>query len=234
MSGYQAFFVYLFNILGLVDGEYPSDSEVRNYETMGELFKALIESIVYAVEKIVKDPGQNIANVLLNLVDAIDTGKFVKRFLMCEEYIEYNATLVKLGAAGPSDTLFNLGTTVLDMVRGANINIDGNWNDLLQSVFKMLGAGNKIPAFNTAKFLATGKARTLPNGNKVYTANVNATFGYFVDYIMQGDIVEVLLDKVGMFKKKDITKIVKAFNAADDGISNLMKAVIAAALNNLV
>ena len=51
---------------------------------------------------------------------------------------------------------------------------------------------------------------------------------------MQGDIVQLLLNKVGMFKKKDVSKIVKAFNNADDGISNLLKAVVAAALNNLV
>ena len=234
MSGYQAFFVYLFNILGLVDGEYPSDSEVRNYGTMGELFKALIESIVFAVEKIMKDPGQNLANVLLNLVDAIDSGKFIKRIYMCDMHIEYNKTLQKLGVVGADDTLFNLGDTVNGIVKDMGIDLHNNWNGLLKGVFKMLGAGNNVPKFNTAKFLATGKTRTLPNGNKVYTANANATFGYFVDYIMQGEIVELLLGKVGLFKKKDVNKIVKAFNAADDGISNLMKAVIAGALNNLV
>ncbi len=234
MSGYQAFFVYLFNILGLVDGEYPSDSEVRNYGTMGELFKALIESIVFAVEKIMKDPGQNLANVLLNLVDAIDSGKFIKRFYMCDMHIEYNKTLQKLGVVGEDDTLFNLGDTVNGIVKDMGIDLHDNWNGLLKGVFKMLGAGNNVPKFNTAKFLATGKARTLSNGNKVYTANANATFGYFVDYIMQGEIVDLLLGKVGLFKKKDINKIVKAFNNADDGISNLMKAVIAGALNNLV
>ena len=234
MSGYQAFFVYLFNILGLVDGEYPSDSEVRNYNTMGEVFKALIESIIFAVEKIVQDPGQNIANVLLNLVDAIDSGKFINRFYMCDMHIEYNDTLQKLGVVGEDDTLFNLGDTVNGIVKDMGIDLHENWNGLLKGVFKMLGAGNNVPKFNTAQFLATGKARTLPNGNKVYTANANKTFGFFVDYIMQGEIVDVLLGKVGLFKKKDVAKIVKSFNAADEGISNLMKTVIAAALANLV
>ena len=153
---------------------------------------------------------------------------------MCDMHIEYNKTLQKLGVVGEDDTLFNLGDTVNGIVKDMGIDLHENWNGLLKGVFKMLGAGNNVPKFNTAKFLATGKARKLSNGNKVYTANANATFGCFVDYIMQGDIVDLLLGKVGLFKKKDIGKIVKAFNAADDGISNLMKAVIAAALNNLV
>ena len=234
MTGYQAFFVYLYNLLGLVDGEYPSSEEACGYATMGELWKAIIESVIFAVEKMMQDPAQNVANVITNLVDAIDSGKFIKRFYMTSLYLSYNPLVGKIMKAEDSEQ-FNLGGTVLGAVDDMNINIRGSWNDLLASVVKMIGGEDmKAPTFNTKAFLAAATPTTLPNGNKVYKASPDKVTAAFVDYLMQDEVVEALLAKVNLFSAEDNKKIVKAFSEADDGISNLLKVIFSVVLANLI
>ena len=234
MTGYQAFFVYLFNILGLVDGEYLSSEVVCSYGTMGEMWKAIIESVIFAVEKIMLNPAQNLANVIVSLVEAIDSGRFMKRFRMTSLYLEYNPLVGKLMKAEDSEQ-FNLGGTIADVASGMGINLDGSWNDLMAGVVKMIGGENvKAPTFNTKALIAAGTPTTLPNGNKVYKANPDKVTAVFVDYLMQGEVIDALLAKVDMFSAEDNKRIVKAFNEADDGLSNLLKVVFSVVLANLV
>ena len=234
MTGYQAFFVYLFNILGLVDGEYLSSEVVCSYNTMGEMWKAIIESVIFAVEKIMLDPAKNLANVLVTLVEAIDSGRFMKRFRMTSMYLEYNPLVGKLMKAENSEQ-FNLGGTIADVANGMGINLDANWNDLIGGVVKMIGGENvKAPTFNTKALIAAGTPVTLPNGNKVYKANPDKVTAVFVDYLMQGEVIDALLAKVNMFSAEDNKKIVKAFNEADAGLSNLLKVIFSVVLANLI
>lgn len=234
MTGYQAFFVYLFNILGLVDGEYLPSETVCSYGTMGEMWKAIIESIIYAVEKIMTNPAQNLANVIVTLVEAIDSGRFMKRFRMTSMYLEYNPLVKKLMGSEDGEQ-FNLGGTIADVANGMGINLDANWNDLLGGVIKMVGGENvKAPTFNTKALIAAGTPTTLPNGNKVYKANPDKVTAVFVDYLMQGEVIDVLLKKVDMFSAEDNKKIVKAFNEADAGLSNLIKVIFSVVLANLI
>ena len=234
MTGYQAFFVYLFNILGLVDGEYLPSETVCGYGTMGEMWKAIIESIIFAVEKIMLDPAKNLANVLVTLVEAIDSGRFMKRFRMTSMYLEYNPLVKKLMNAEDGEQ-FNLGGTIADVANGMGINLDASWSDLLGGVIKMVGGENvKAPTFNTKALIAAGTPTTLPNGNKVYKANPDKVTAVFVDYLMQGQVIEALLAKIDMFSAEDNKKIVKAFNQADEGLSNLLKVVFSVVLANLI
>lgn len=234
MTGYQAFFVYLFNILGLVDGEYLPSEVVCSYGSMGEMWKAIIESVIYAVEKIMTDPAKNLANVLVTLVEAIDSGRFMKRFYMTSLYLEYNPLVGKLMNAEDSEQ-FNLGGTIADVAGGMGINLNGSWNDLIGGVVKMIGGDKvKAPTFNTKALIAAGTPTTLPNGNKVYKANPDKVTAVFVDYLMQGEVIDALLGKVNMFSAEDNKKIVKAFNEADAGLSNLLKVVFSVVLANLI
>ncbi len=234
MTGYQAFFVYLFNILGLVDGEYLPSEVVCSYGTMGEMWKAIIESVIYAVEKIMTDPAKNIANVLVTLVESIDSGRFMKRFLMTSMYLEYNPLVKKLMNAEDGEQ-FNLGGTINDVAKGMGVDLSSSWSDLIGGVIKMIGGDKvKVPAFNTKALIAAGTPTTLPNGNKVYKANPDKVTAVFVDYLMQGEIIDALLAKVNIFSAEDNKKIVKAFNEADAGLSNLLKVVFSVVLANLI
>ena len=234
MTGYQAFFVYLFNILGLVDGEYLPSEVVCSYGTMGEMWKAIIESVIYAVEKIMTDPAKNIANVLVTLVESIDSGRFMKRFLMTSMYLEYNPLVKKLMNAEDGEQ-FNLGGTINDVAKGMGVDLNSSWSDLIGGVIKMIGGDKvKVPAFNTKALIAAGTPTTLPNGNKVYKANPDKVTAVFVDYLMQGEIIDALLAKVNIFSAEDNKKIVKAFNEADAGLSNLVKVIFSVVLANLI
>ena len=234
MTGYQAFFVYLFNILGLVDGEYLSSEVVCSYGTMGEMWKAIIESVIYAVEKIMTNPAQNLANVIVTLVESIDSGRFMKRFLMTSMYLEYNPLVAKLMKAENGEQ-FNLGGTINDVAKGMGVDLNSSWSDLIGGVIKMIGGDKvKVPAFNTKALIAAGTPTTLPNGNKVYKANPDKVTAVFVDYLMQGEVIDALLTKVDMFSAEDNKRIVKAFNEADDGLSNLLKVIFSVVLANLI
>ena len=153
---------------------------------------------------------------------------------MTSMYLEYNPLVGKLMKAENSEQ-FNLGGTIADVANGMGINLDANWNDLIGGVVKMIGGENvKAPTFNTKALIAAGTPVTLPNGNKVYKANPDKVTAVFVDYLMQGEVIDALLAKVNMFSAEDNKKIVKAFNEADAGLSNLLKVIFSVVLANLI
>lgn len=232
-TGYQEFFVYLFNLLGLEEGEYPTSDVACAYGTMGELWKGIIETVIYAVEKIVSNPSQSVADVLVNLVAAIDSGTLVKRMRCMHMYGTYHP-LAKLAMKMEDGEVFNLGNTLIGIIEDLGVKFTGNFNELISSVIKMVaGEGVSIPAFNTAGLLACGAAKTLPNGNKIYKSNPDKVLNFFVDYLMQGQILETILGMTGIFDKNGISEIVDAFNSADDGISNLIETVISVVVASL-
>ena len=232
-TGYQSCLVYLFNLLGLVDGEYPTSDEFCNYGSMGEVWKALIETILFAVDKIVESPAQNVANVLVNLVNAIDTGTLVKRFRDMRMFGTYHP-LAKMAMSMEDGEVFNLGNTLIGVIEDMGIKFTGNFNELLASVIQMLaGPEISVPKFNVAGLMACAGAKTLPNGNKIYKANPDKVLKFFVDYLMQGKILETILGMTGIFDKDGIAEIVDAFNKADDGISNLIEVVLGVVISSL-
>lgn len=233
-SGYEMCLIYLFNVLGLVDGEYPTSEEFCAYETMGEVWKAIIESVIKAVEKIMTDPANKLASVLINLVNAIDSGRLVSGFRAMHMYGTYHA-LAKMAMGLEDGEVFNLGNTLIGIIEDMGITITGKFQDTLKGVVAMVAKKDvAIPVFDVAGFVACGTPTTLPNGNTIYTANADSVYGYFVDYLMQGDLLKLILGMTGMFDEADANEIIAAFNAADDGISNLIKVVLKVVLGNLV
>ena len=237
-SGYQYGIVYLFNILGLVDGEYPSNAEFCGYETPGEVLRALIETVLAAVDKLMTNPAANLSSILLNLANSIESGQFSAHMKKMSLFIDFSdlvskvTELAKLDLA--SKEYFNLGDTIVSMVEGMGIPLDKGFNALLQGlVKKLLGDGVSLPTFNTKAFLACGTASTLSNGNKVYRANANATLGFLAHYILRGDILKLILDKVDFFNDKVEAQLVAAFNKSSSDTADLVAVVLKVVLNSI-
>ena len=235
-TGYELGLIYLYNLLGLVEGEYPTVEEFCNYSTMGEVFKSLIETIIYAVEKLMTDPVNNISNLLLNLILDIDSGELADRLSKMNMTSQFTPIAKMIGQT--DGEMFNLGTTLLNVVNDMGIPVYGNFNDLLTgALHKFLDPEMEVPAFDVEALKAKSGATTLSSGNVVYHAKPNKTLGALVDYIMQADLLEGILKKVSdsliYIDDAGIQEIVAAFNKADEGVSALLKRVLVILLLNL-
>ena len=134
---------------------------------------------------------------------------------------------------------FHIGIAVvsLEIVRRSlplNLLQETCFDGLLQGlVKKLLGDGVSLPTFNTKAFLACGTATTLSNGNKVYKANANATLGFLSHYILQGDILKLILDKVDIFNDQTEAQLVAAFKKSSDDVADLVAVVLKVVLNSI-
>ncbi|MBR3552804.1 MAG: hypothetical protein IKN72_05395 [Clostridia bacterium] len=237
-SGYEYGIVYLFNILGLKDGDYPSKEVFCGYEEPGDVFRALIETVLNAVDKLMEDPATNLASVLMNLANSIESGEFSKHMKKLSLFIDFSDVVSKITELAKIDLAskeyFNLGDTIINLVEGMGIPLSKGFDGLLQGlVKKLLGDGMKLPTFNTKAFLACGTATTLSNGNKVYKANANAAFSFLAHYVLQGDILGVLLDKVDIFNDKTKAQLLAVFDDSSDGVADLVGVVLKVVLSNI-
>lgn len=232
-SGYEYGIIYLFNLLGLDEGEYPSNEEFCNYQTMGEVFKGLIETIIYAVEKMLTNPLDNITTLLMNLVNGINSGELVDHLTKMMMYGKYHP-LAKMAMGLQDDSLFNLGETILNILNDAGIPVYGNFNELLQGAMKsFLGEDVKAPLFRTKKFLATGTEVKFKSGNTMLKANPDTTIDFLVKYLLQDDLLKGILGKIDMFDAAGINEIIDALHQSRRGIRNLLEVVLGVALSNL-
>lgn len=236
-SGYQYGIIYLFNMLGLVDGEYPTNEEFCGYDNCGDCFKAIIEPVVYAVEKLLKDPLTNVCSLLLNLANAVDSGVMVSRFKKMSMYLEFSDLILNITSklnvgSFESSEQFNLGTTLLNVIDDAGIPIYGSFNNLIQGAIKKF-LGVSPSAFNTKGFLACGSAVTLSNGTRVYKANSDAVLGFLVRYLLQDGLLRAILNKVNFFNAKATNQIIKAVTAASTDLSTFLPVVLRVVLKNI-
>jgi len=237
-SGYEYGIVYLFNLLGLKDGQYPSKEEFCGYENPGQVLEALIETVLSAVDQIMEDPATNLASVLMNLANAVESGQFVSHMKKMSLFIDFSDLVSKITELASLDLAskeyFNLGETIVNLVEGMGISLNGSFDGLLKGLVKMLlGEEIAMPTFNTKAFLACGTASTLSNGNKVYRANADAAFNYLSHYVLQDSILEVILDKVDIFNAKTKAQILAVFDDTSDGVADLVGVVLKVVLRSI-
>ncbi|MBQ5969909.1 MAG: hypothetical protein IJL52_07295 [Clostridia bacterium] len=235
-TGYEHGIIYLYNLLGLVEGEYPTVEEFCAYPTVGEMFKSLIETIIYAVEKIMTNPLDNLCNVLLNLIMDIDSKELSTN--LAKMNMESRFTPIAKMIGQTDGEMFNLGTTLLNVVNDMGIPVYGDFNELLAgALHKFLDPDMEVPQFDVEALKAKSGAVTLSSGYVVYHAKPGKTLGALVDYILQADLLEGILQKVSdsliYIDEAGIKEIVAAFNKADADVTKLLKKVLIIALSNM-
>ncbi|MBQ6873899.1 MAG: hypothetical protein IJO24_06360 [Clostridia bacterium] len=232
-SGYEICLISLFNMLGLVDGEYPAAEEVVAYTELGDIWKAILKPVLFAVEKVAEDPINNLTTLLVNFAHAIESGSLCEsmRSLRMDGDYHVLATAV-MGLE--SGLIYNLGDGLIEIIESLGIKISGNFNELLDSLLSMITKNESadMPDMDMNGLFACASETTLPNGNKYYKADADKTVDFLVSYAVNEKLVESVIaitPLAGTETAKEITEgvaeskagLVKIINALADYLMTL-------------
>ncbi|MBR3597682.1 MAG: hypothetical protein IKL47_11970 [Clostridia bacterium] len=233
-SGYETCLVTLFNTLGLVDGEYPSPSEVCEYTQLSDIWKAILEPVLYAVEKTATDPVNGLTSMLINFAYAIESGK------LCESMrsLKMDGTFHELASAVmgfENGEIYNLGNSLIDIIGEMGIDISGSFNNLLDGLLKLISKSDyaDMPDMDMSALFACATATTLPDGNTYYTADSQKTIDFLIDYAVNEKIIESIINLTELKSTEDAAVIVASVGESSEGLKTIAKTLVKVLLSKL-
>lgn len=233
-SGYETCLIPLFNMLGLDEGEYVSDSDFCGYTELSDIWKAIFDNIMKVLEKTEKDPVNMLTSMLVNFADAMDKGTIVENMKTLKLDADFNV-LASLAMGYKDGLLSNLGELLVEVIESLGIKFSGNFNELLDSLpglIPSVGAMD-LPDMDVNKLVSCASEKTLANGNKVYVADAAAVVDYLVDYAVNEQIFQILFEKTDFLTPDEEAKLVSSLGNSKEGIKQLIKTVIPIVLNKL-
>lgn len=233
-SGYETCLVTLFNTLGLVEGEYPSPADVCAYTNLGDIWKAILEPVLYAVDKACNDPVNSLTSMLINFAYVIDSGK------LCESMrsLKMDATFHELASSVmgfQNGELYNLGDSLIHIIGEMGLDISGTFNNLLDGLLKKIAKSDyaDMPDMDINTLFSCATSITLPDGRLYYTADSQRTIDFLVDYAINEKIVESIINLTPISGTEEANTIITALGQSKDGIKTISKTLIALLLEKL-
>ncbi len=234
VSGYQSCLVTLFNALGLTDGEYPTSEEVCAYTNLGDIWKAILEPVLFAVEKAAGDPVNKLTSMLINFADIIETGKLCAsmRDLKMDGDFHELATAVMGFEDGE---IYNLGDSLIEIIGEMGIDISGSFNNLLDGLLKLISKSDAadMPDMDMNRLRGCAAATTLPNGNTYYVANSQQTVDFLIEYIVNEKIIESVINLTPLKNTPEGATIVAAIGQSKEGLTTIAKTLTGVLLEKL-
>lgn len=225
-SGYEHCLILLFNMLGLEDGEYPSAEEFCAYTELSDIWKAILQPVFAAVEKITasEDPMTALMSLLVNFATAVDNGSLVNGMLSMRMDGKFNP-LASLFMGYKDGVLFNLGESLLEMIGSLGIRLDGNFNDLLDGLLQLIVKDESadLPAMDVAALTACATPRTLANGFVYYDADAQKVMDFMIEYVVHESTVDAVLKHTPLAGSATAAEIVNGVSASKDGVINILK-----------
>ncbi len=233
-SGYETCLVTLFNTLGLVEGEYPTPSDVCSYTNLGDIWKAILEPVLYAVDKACSDPVNSLTSMLINFAYVIDSGK------LCESMrsLKMDAKFHELASSVmgyQNGELYNLGDSLIHILGEMGLDISGSFNNLLDGLLKMISKSDyaDMPDMDINALFSCATSSTLPNGNFYYTADSQKTIDFLVDYAVNEKIIESIINLTPIKETEEANTIIAAVGQSKDGLKTISKTLIGLLLDKL-
>lgn len=222
-SGYSLCLVPLFNMLGLVPGEYPDDATVCGYENLGDVWRAILEPVLAAVDKAAADPVNRLPDMLVNFIVNLENGSLCDSMRQLRLDGDY-ADLASLAMGYEDGLIFNLGEALLQIIGSMGINITGSFNDVLDSLLGMItkNAATNMPDIDTSKLLAGATTETLANGYTYYHASADSVVNTFVEYIIGTETVALILDQTPLKGTQAAADITAAVGESAGGLRKLV------------
>ncbi|MCQ2461979.1 MAG: hypothetical protein MJ177_01075, partial [Clostridia bacterium] len=181
-TGYEYALIPLFVMLGLDEGEYPSNDEFVAYTELSDIWRAIFSSVFKAVDKIAADPLTKLSELLVKFTAALETGSLCDGLRHMKMYGTFNK-LASLAMGFEDKELFNLGAALTDIIASFGADISGNLNGVLDSIAKkLLGDSADLPDMDTAAFIALA-TKTQKSGIDYYTVTSDAATDFLIDYI---------------------------------------------------
>ncbi len=233
-SGYELCMIPLFNILGLREGEYRSVETFCAYTSLGDIWKAILEPVLFAVEKAMQSPMQGLCDMLVNFADAVDSGTLTTGMSSLRMDAEYHQ-LAKSFMGFKDGLLFNLGDALIDIVGSLGLDLRGGFNGLLDGLLQTIlkNPAADMPDMDVAALKACAVQTTLPNGNKVWSTNYDQVVNYLIGYAVQGRTVELVLSQTPLAGTPEAAKIVSAIDKSKDGLTEIVNVVLSLVLEKV-
>lgn len=194
-SGYELCLVYLFNMLGLDEGDYVSPEEFCAYTDISDMWRAMLEPLLSGlIEKITANPVGALTDMLVNFVGAADSGELIKRIQALVMFGDFHQ-LASTFMGFENGEIFNLGNALIDMIESLGIKLSGSFNETLDSILCLItGEDNAdMPDMDTNSLVSLASKATLTNGNIHYKADSKKTVDYLVKYAADNNIVSEIL-----------------------------------------
>lgn len=223
-SGYEICLISLFNTLGLVDGEYPTAADVCAYTNLGDIWKSILEPVLYAVEKAAADPVQSLTNMLINFAYVIENG------ILCENMrsLRMDATFHELASAVmgfENGELYNLGNSLIEIMGEMGLDISGSFNNLLDGLLKLISKSDSadMPDMDMTALFSYATQTSLPNGATYYIASSQLTIDFLIDYIINEKIIESVINLTELKGTPEAATIISSISQSRDSLSTIVK-----------
>ncbi len=233
-SGYETCLITLFNILGLKDGEYPTPAEACAYTNLGDIWKAILEPVLLAVDKAAADPVNGLTSMLINFANAIENGKLCEsmRSLKMDGDFHELATAVMGFEDGE---IYNLGNSLIEIIGEMGIDISGSFNNLLDGLLKLISKSEyaDMPDMDMSKLLSCATATTLSSGSTYFVADSQKTVDFLIEYIVNEKIIESVIALTPLKETAEAATIVSAIGQSKEGLTTIAKTLVGLLLEKL-
>lgn len=223
-TGYESGLIYLFNMLGLNEGEYPSAQEYNAYTSISDIWQGILEPVLLAVEKIFDAPIDNLIDLLTNFVVATESGELVSGIRTIRMDATYNPLAASVMGFEDGE-VFNIGGAIIDMIESIGIKLSGNFNQILDSLLALITKSEAadMPDMDVSVFKAYSTPSTLPNGNTHYKADSTQIMNYLISYAVNENIVKAIIDLTPLKGTAEGQRIITAVSQSKDGIAEIGK-----------
>ncbi len=233
-SGYETCLLTLFSALGLKTGEYPAPAEVCAYTDLGDIWKAILEPVLYAVDKAAADPVNGLTSMLINFAAIIENGTLCNsmRALKMDGDFHDLATAVMGFEDGE---IYNLGNSLIEIIGEIGLDISGSFNNLLDGLLKLISKSDyaDMPDMNMSALLACASTSTLSDGSVYYTADSQKTIDFLIDYAVNEKIIESIINLTPLKGTEEASTIVSAVGQSRDGLITIAKTLVGILLEKL-
>lgn len=226
-SGYEACLVPLFNALGLGESDHPSVAAFCAYNSLSDVWRGIIGSVLTAVDKAKEDPAPRLSSMLVNFADLTTTGALGDSMLKMSMCARFDP-LAKSFMGFEDKELFNLGSTLIDTAKSLGIDLSGSFNDILDDLLVLItkDPSAAMPDMDIDALRGCCTVRTLANGGKVYDADPQKVVSYLGDWLIDADNVALILSFTDIHGTETERQIIAAIDKSEEGLDDLAAALV--------
>ena len=233
-SGYEICLITLFNALGLVEGEYPAPDVVCAYTNLGDIWKAILEPVLLAVDKAAADPVNKLTDMLINFASAIDTGALVNSMRALKMDGDFHELATKVMGFQDGE-IYNLGDSLIKIIGEMGIDISGSFNNLLDGLLKLISKSDyaDMPDMDMNKLFSCATVTTRNNGKTYYVSDSQKTVDFLIEYAINEKIIESILALTPLNGTPEAQTIVSAIGQSKEGLTTIAKTLVGIVLQKL-
>ncbi|MCR5782829.1 MAG: hypothetical protein K6G90_08860 [Clostridia bacterium] len=227
VCGYEGCLVPLFAMLGLAPAEYPSVEEFKGYTSCADIWKAILEPVLTAVDKAIASPTKVLPSMLVNFADQTDSGVLYKNMQTMTMYGKFD-NLAKSFMGFEDKELANLGVVLADVIKGFGIDITGSFNDILDDLLGLItGKENAdMPDMDVKALLKMSKKVSAGNDLTVYSADSEQVINYLASWLIDSDIARVIIDMTEIAGTQEAQNILEAIDNCEKSLECLVSLVV--------